>query len=440
MTVEMLTPNIGTAAMEDRERVDYRSLRTARHDRVTALMDRLGLDALMLGREANVRYASGARRLWTASSRPFGPTCVLVRATGRVHLMTFSASYEGAPEEVPFEDVFCNSFNPGKLLDALLAIPGLGSAERIGVDGFSVFMRDFLPNAVPHANFVGVGPELQLLRRDKLPAEVDAIRIAISIAESALYAAAREVRSGVPEKSLQAAYLDRMCTLGTSQFAQQGTFSVIAGDGSIRWITGDGAVLADGDLGRARRWRAVGGLRRIAGAHVVQRADDDGAARSARARATRHRRTRRGRPPGRNGRRSHGRARSGGRTGAADADRVLARTRPRRPARGYRARRRPSTANNASTPAMCSRYAPTCAVDRRRLLRRGDGLRRRGQDRGAHHPRSRVCSRLREQIAAHEVIPTAIDAHLDHVRGVVGVAPRQARHLGEVGDAPAARR
>ena len=230
MTIEMLTPNIGTAAMEDRERIDYRSLRAARHERVVALMDSLGLDALMLGREANVRYASGARRLWTASSRPFGPTCVLVRATGRVHLMTFSASYEGAPEEVPFEDVFCNSFNPGKLLDAMLAIPELGEAERIGVDGFSVFMRDFLPNAVPHGQFVGVGHELQLLRRDKLPAELDAMRIAISIAESSLYAAAREVRPGVREKSLQAEYLDRMCTLGTSQFAQQGTFSVVAPD------------------------------------------------------------------------------------------------------------------------------------------------------------------------------------------------------------------
>ena len=247
MTIEMLTPNIGTAAMEDRDRVDYRGLRAARHERVTALMDRLGLDALMLGREANVRYASGARRLWTASSRPFGPTCVVVRATGRVHLMTFSASYEGAPEEVPFEDVFCNSFNPGKLLEALLAIPGLDRAARIGVDGFSVFMRDFLPNAVPQAQFIGVADELQALRRTKLPAELDAIRIAISIAESALYAAAREVRDGVSEKTLQAAYLDRMCTLGTSQFAQQGTFSVIAADGSIRWITGNGAV-RDGDL------------------------------------------------------------------------------------------------------------------------------------------------------------------------------------------------
>jgi len=247
MPIDMLTSNIGTAAMEDRDRVDYRTLRAARRERVTALMDALGLDALMLGREANVRYASGARRLWTASSRPFGPTAVVVRDTGRVHLMTFSASYEGAPEEVPFEDVFCNSFNPGKLLDALMAIPGLDTAERIGVDGFSVFMRDFLPVAVPHAAFVGVAPQLQQLRRHKLPAELDAMRIAISIAESSLYAAAREVRPGAREKSLQAAYLERMCALGTSQFAQQGTFTAVAPDGAIRWITGEGSI-ADGDL------------------------------------------------------------------------------------------------------------------------------------------------------------------------------------------------
>src|SRR5690349_10351482 len=160
--------------MEDRDRVPFAALRTARRARIEEFLDAHQLDALLLGREANVRYASGARRLWTASSRPFGPTAVVVRATGRVHLMTFSASYEGAPEEVPFEDVYCNSFNPAKLLDALNAIPGLDTAERIGVDGFSVFMRDFLPVAVPHAAFVGVAPQLQQLRRHKLPAELDA--------------------------------------------------------------------------------------------------------------------------------------------------------------------------------------------------------------------------------------------------------------------------
>ena len=251
MREPMTTPNLGIAAAEDRDRVDFRALRAARRARVFTMMDELGLDALLLGREANVKYTSGARRLWTASSRPYGPTCVAVRATGRVHLMTFSASYEGTPEEVPFEDVYCNSFNPAKLLDALRAAPGLDAATRIGVDGFSMFMRQFLPAALPRATFIGVEPQLRALRRHKLDQELVVLRTAIAIAESALFAAASEVHPGVSEKHVQACFLDRMCQLGTSQFAQQGTFTVIEPGGGLRWITshrglGDGELVALG--------------------------------------------------------------------------------------------------------------------------------------------------------------------------------------------------
>jgi Xaa-Pro aminopeptidase len=233
------TPNIGTAAMEDRDRVDYTTLRAARRARAFAEMDRLGLDACLLGREANVKYFSGARRLWTASSRPFGPTAVAVRATGRVHLMTFSASYEGAPAEVPFEDVYCLSFNIGKLLEAVAAVPELRGAQRIGVDGFSPFLRDLLPSALPNAEFVGIEPELCAMRRIKLPAEIEVIRTAVAIAESSLFHAASAVTPGVTEKQVQAAFIDRMCTLGTSQFAQQGTFTIIDPHDGLRWITSE---------------------------------------------------------------------------------------------------------------------------------------------------------------------------------------------------------
>ena len=46
-------------------------------------MEAADIDVLVVGREGNARYVSGAPRLWTAGSRAFGPGCVLVRATRR---------------------------------------------------------------------------------------------------------------------------------------------------------------------------------------------------------------------------------------------------------------------------------------------------------------------------------------------------------------------
>ena len=61
---------------------DDAALRLARRARVLAEMEAADIDVLVVGREGNARYVSGAPRLWTAGSRAFGPGCVLVRATG----------------------------------------------------------------------------------------------------------------------------------------------------------------------------------------------------------------------------------------------------------------------------------------------------------------------------------------------------------------------
>jgi Xaa-Pro aminopeptidase len=85
------------------------------------------------------------------------------------------------------------------------------------------------------------------LRRTKLPDEITCLRTAAAIAEAALYAAVTELRPGVTEHHLRATFLDRMCELGTSQFAQQGTFSVLEPGRPFRWTTTD-RLLADGDV------------------------------------------------------------------------------------------------------------------------------------------------------------------------------------------------
>ncbi len=51
-----------------------------------AQMEAHDLDVLVLGRQANVRYVTGAPQLWVAGTRPFAPICVVVRPTGEIHL------------------------------------------------------------------------------------------------------------------------------------------------------------------------------------------------------------------------------------------------------------------------------------------------------------------------------------------------------------------
>ena len=241
------TPDLGTGLLEHRERVRFAELRAARRSRVFAAMQAQGLDAGLFGREGNARYLSGVRRLWTAQTRPFTPTCAVVRATAAVHLLSFSASYEGIPEELQPDDVFPVTWNPARFVAHVTATPGLREARRIGVDGMTPFFRRLLSEALPGADLVPAEAMMRALRRRKLPEEITCIRTAAAIAESALLEAARRIAPGVCEKELQAEFLARICALGTSQFAQQGTFTAIGPQGGLRWITGE-QRLAEGSL------------------------------------------------------------------------------------------------------------------------------------------------------------------------------------------------
>ena len=123
------------------------SLRAARRGRVVAAMDAAGLDVLVLGRRDDVAYATGARTLWTAGTRPFGPACVVVGATQATHLLsTWDA---GVPPEIPFERLFGVTWNPAVMAEALRAVPGLPEARRVGVDAWSPGFARALPRLAP---------------------------------------------------------------------------------------------------------------------------------------------------------------------------------------------------------------------------------------------------------------------------------------------------
>jgi Xaa-Pro dipeptidase len=249
---------------------DEPALRMGRRERVLAQMEANGIDVLLLGREANARYVSGAQRLWTAGTRPFGPGCVLVRATGAIHLV--STWDEGVPDDIPHENLFGITWNPGNLLAWLGGIDGAPEAERVGTDSLTPRFARLLPKVFPNAELVDAEPALQAARRVKTVEEVDAIRAAIRVAEAALAAAVAELRPGVTERQLAAVFMDAMAAHGvttpatqrvawiTSRPRRDGAEPVRAGD----LVAFDAGVVAAGYVGElARTWPAgaVGGDR-----------------------------------------------------------------------------------------------------------------------------------------------------------------------------------
>jgi len=224
---------------------DDRALRLGRRERVLAEMNAHNLDVLVLGRQANVRYVSGAPQLWIAGTRPFGPTCVVVRETGAIHLM--STWDEGIPDDIPHENLYGIAWNPMTTISVLRDIAGAASAKRVGTDALSPLFAQLLPVAFPKAELVDGELAMRAARRIKTTEEVAALRDAIRVAEVGLAAAVAELRPGVTEQTLAGVLLEAMTAAGVSTPSTQDAAWVTCRDHPWRRANGNGRVLS-GDL------------------------------------------------------------------------------------------------------------------------------------------------------------------------------------------------
>ncbi|WP_375481937.1 M24 family metallopeptidase [uncultured Mycobacterium sp.] len=245
---------------------DNRALRYARRERALAQMAAHDLDILVLGRQANVRYVTGAPQLWIAGTRPFGPVCVVVRATGEIYLN--STADEGIPEEIDHDHLYGLAWNPMTLIAVLQNIAGASAARRVGIDALSPTFAKLLPLAFPNAEFVDGESAMQAARRTKTPEELAAMSSALRVAEDGVAAALTELQPGMPVKTLAGAVLEAMAAGGVSTPATQDAAWVTSrddpgrrdGEGRVR--AGDLVVLAagalaDGYVGEvARTWPA----------------------------------------------------------------------------------------------------------------------------------------------------------------------------------------
>jgi len=178
------------------------SLIAARRGRVLAAMAEREIDVLALGRQDDANYASGMHRLWTAGTRPFGAGCLVVRSTGRTHVL--SGWDAGLPETMTWDDLYPSTWNPRVMSGYLAAIPGLAEAKRIGVDEVSPSFARAAARLAPHAEVVPADDLMSAVRRIKLPEEIAKIRAACVVAWTGFEAAV--LASGVsPDEQIRAA-------------------------------------------------------------------------------------------------------------------------------------------------------------------------------------------------------------------------------------------
>jgi Xaa-Pro dipeptidase len=224
---------------------DDLALRAGRRERALAQMAKRDLDVLVLGRQANVRYVTGAPQLWVAGTRPFGPTCVVVRETGAIHLL--STWDEGVPDDIPHENLYGIAWNPTNTISVLAKIHGAATAKRVGTDAISPGFAELLPTAFPNAELVDGELAMRAARRIKTPEEVVALREAIRVAEVGLTAAVAELRPGVSEKTLAGILLEAMAAGGVSTPSTQDAAWVTSREHPWRRASDDGRVQS-GDL------------------------------------------------------------------------------------------------------------------------------------------------------------------------------------------------
>lgn len=246
---------VGVMSLEDSCRVDFAALRTERRAKVFSGMDSAGIDALILGGAGNVHYVCGARLLGRAGVLPFASVCVVVRSTGRVHLL--STWDEGVPPEIEREDLYPLSWNPSNLTASVASIAGLRESRRIGTDGLTATTGAMIESLAAGAELVDGGVVLEACRRLKTDAEITCLEVAAAISESALSAMSAALGPGVSERELLGVYSEHVARLGAPVPPSESVCFIADGAGPVEFrsaasdrVVGDGemVVLAPGAL------------------------------------------------------------------------------------------------------------------------------------------------------------------------------------------------
>lgn len=199
--------------------LDLARMRAERLGKLQSLMAAEGLDALVLLGGSNVAYATGAATMTSDPGRAYHePVMSVVLPTGPPHL--FTPYPEGIPIELP-DDRRHGPMQPefAEGVEVLAGVLGdlLGGGEaRVGFDELTAAMFDRLPTVAKQLEVADAGNALGGAKICKTADEVECIRRAQRINETAMYDVFAALRPGMRQSDLSGIFLQRIFELGAT--------------------------------------------------------------------------------------------------------------------------------------------------------------------------------------------------------------------------------
>jgi len=212
----------GQFQVDYEQRIDFTALREGRISKTQKAMRDAGYDALFLWRDENVRYLTSLRiiMLQFRSSTTYG---AFLPAEGRPELFLSSGELIRAREVMPWIGEFhpIPIMDEGGLVDRVIADKVRPVFEKYGVTGgrVAVDAMTFQQKQGYEKNLSGVewvdGDSLmQLVRRIKLPGEIQVLQEATALADAVTQTAIDAVRPGIRECEVAAAAVHTLFRLG----------------------------------------------------------------------------------------------------------------------------------------------------------------------------------------------------------------------------------
>lgn len=187
----------------------------SRLERLRAAMDREGLDAVALVPGANFYFLAGAS--FHLMERP---TVLIVPREGPLRAVMPVLERSRWRAAAPEADTLYWQDSDG-FADAFAALAGQMSPGRIGIEGqrMRFFEAEALQSAFPEAAVIDAQATISAMRLHKEPAEIDAMRRAIEISETALGATLSAAAAGMSETEFRRRLVAEMLAAGADGVA-----------------------------------------------------------------------------------------------------------------------------------------------------------------------------------------------------------------------------